>query len=144
MASLQQLALLLLAIVHSANAFKYIITPWCDNSFRVTVTPYWDDEGFGSGSPATLGALVETCGATGPAAVLAPGSSATNGSLKIALGDGAGARLTFARADTGALLFDAATAVAPATALPSQQPTGNPYKAWNLTLVNFSQGTFSD
>ena len=80
-----KLLLVLLAAAASADPTVTVV-PWCDNSFRVQITPAGslgvDPPGGDPGEP--YAALVKKC-TVGTAAPLKAGGSATNGNLKIAL-----------------------------------------------------------
>ena len=82
------------------------VQPWCRDAFRIRVAPSG-----GGGTELPSSALVADCG-PGARAPLAQGGAAQHDNLRVNLGhDGT---LTFARVDTGAVLFSAAVSLTPA------------------------------
>jgi alpha-D-xyloside xylohydrolase len=121
--------LVLLVATASAADPTVTVVPWCENSMRIMVTPAAefpvgvDPPGGDPGEP--FAALINKCGPGAPS-VLKVGGMATNGNLKVALGnDGA---LTFTNVDSKKTLFKAS-----ASAFATSKTSG--FMASNLTLV---------
>jgi alpha-D-xyloside xylohydrolase len=142
-------SLLVFALVPVAAAANLVtVTPWCDNSFRVSIAPDAPIPPPSGITPGLPGALTDAHCVPGRARTLTLASpSATNGNLKVTLDASSGA-LSFSNAATGAELFHSsqvkfATSTAVpglASALLSVAPGDKNERLFGLGQGNWSRG----